>query len=106
MASWSRVSALDGLPDELSDVHHQVGRISCRRSRRPNLARTHTDHVVEAGVASIVAEMKDRTDDLSAARGVGATVAVTLEHDHGAVVGLDHGSEVGTERPLDSPAQG
>jgi hypothetical protein len=46
--------------------------------------------------------MEDGSNDLPAAGWIGTAVAVTLEHDSGPVVGLDHGSQIWAERPLES----
>jgi hypothetical protein len=89
----------DWFPDEFGNVDHEVGALPIRILRRADLTHTHAHHVIEAAVAVAVAEVKDAADDLPSPRWVGAAISVPLEHDGRAVVGVDDGAEVWTERP-------
>ncbi len=67
-------------------------------ARATDLADAHADSVVQSAVRDAIGLVEDRTDDLASTRRICAAVAVQLEHDRCAVVGLDDGSEVGLER--------
>ena len=66
--------------------------------RRTDLAHADAHDVIESAVAIVVAEMKDGADDLPSAGRVRTAVPVQLEHDGGAVVGVDDSADLGTER--------
>jgi hypothetical protein len=65
--------------------------------RSTHLTDGDTDHVVQAAIALVGAEVKDRADDLTPPRRVGPAVPVPFEHDGGPVVGFDHRTEVRPE---------
>ena len=60
---------------------------------------THAYNVVEPAVAFAVAEVKDAANDLPSARWVGTAISLPLDQDCRAVVGIDGGAKVRTERP-------
>jgi hypothetical protein len=67
---------------------------------RADLADTDADDVVQPLTGLAVGQVEHCPDDPAASRWVGAAIAVPLHHDHGAVVGLDDGAEVGPEGPF------
>ena len=60
----------------------------------------------EAACRGSVGWVEQRPDDLTAPRWVGAAVPVPLHHDHGPVLGLDDGAEVGPEGAFGAVAAG
>ena len=100
MEQGSDASSLgDWFPDEFGNVDHKVGAVLVRVVRRADLAYTHAHNVVEAAVAFAVAEVKDAANDLPSARWVGTAISLALDQDCRAVVGIDGGAKVRTERP-------
>jgi len=85
-------------PDEFGDVDDEVGAPLAGVVWRTDLAYTDAHNIVEAAVAVAVAEVKDGADDLPSAGWVRAAVSVQLEHNCCAVIGVDNGAKVRTER--------
>src|SRR6478752_1261175 len=100
---WSSVrdvsSLGDWFPDEFGNVDHKLWAVLVRIVRRADLAYTHAYNVVEPAVAFAVAEVKDAAEDLPSARWVGTAISLPLDQDCRAVVGIDGGAKVRTERP-------
>lgn len=90
----------DRLPDELGDVDHEIGWAVPPCSY---LTDRYTDHVVQASVALVLAQVEDGAHDLPAASGIRPAVAVPLEHDRRAVISLDHRPEVRPKRSVSAP---
>lgn len=93
------VSFGNWFPDEFGNVDHEVWAVPVWIVRRPDLSRAHAYDVIEAAVRVAVAEAKDAAEDLPSPWWVSAAIPVPIEHDRHAVVGVDDGAEVWTERP-------
>src|SRR3954467_2397352 len=86
-------SVRDRLPDQLGDLEDEVG-LQLRGVRGcADFANAHAHRIVEPPIRTRVAGVKDRPDDLAAPGWMGSPISVPLEHDHGAVLGLDDGAE-------------
>jgi hypothetical protein len=79
-----RKRRLEWLPDELGDVEDDLH--PARVVARTNLACDRADDVVQPPVALLAREVRRARDDLAPVFGVGAPLAVVVEHDVGAVV--------------------
>ncbi len=95
----TRHHSASGSQTSSDDVDDEIGILPLGIVRCADLALADADNVVEAAVGVAVAEMKDGADDLPSSGWVRAAVSVQLEHDCRAVVGVDDGAEVRTERP-------
>ena len=87
----------DGFPDELGDVDDKIGSGLAWINGPADLAGADADGVVQPAVGLAVGQVEHRPDDLTMFGRVGAPVPVPLHHDHGPVVDLDDGPEVGPE---------
>src|SRR6516225_10169121 len=96
---FSGRSVGDGFPDQLRDVDYQVRCGLARIGGCADLAGADADGVVQPAIGLAVGQVKDRPDDLTAFRRVGAAIPVPLHHDRGPIIGLDDGPEVGPEGP-------
>src|SRR5205085_11091007 len=65
---------------------------------RADFADADAYRVIQPLVRRGVAGVEDRADDLAAPGRISAPVPAPLEHDHGAILGLDGGTEVRPER--------
>src|SRR4051794_23020216 len=96
----------DRLPDQLSDVDHQLDARPTRSRRGPDLSDASTHAVVEMAVAVAVRQVRGEADDLPSSGWLGASVATQLEQDGRGVVRLDDAAQVRAERALRGPALG
>jgi hypothetical protein len=86
----------DRLPHQLGNVENEVG-LRLRGIGSTDLTNADADDVVEAPVWLGLGQVEDGADDLASTDGIGASVAVPLEEDRRAIVGLDRRPEVGSE---------
>ncbi len=100
-SSRSSPSLKPELLDDLVDVDDEVDAAAV--FTRSNLAFDRAEDVVQPAVALIVGQVNCARDDLAAPLRIAAPVALPVEEDRRAVVGLDHALEVRAERAVGPP---
>src|SRR3954447_20201330 len=83
----------DRFPDEFGNVEHQVWALLVRVVRSADLAHTHAHNIIEPSVPLAVADVQNGAHDLSSSEWLGAAVAMRLEHNCRAIVGLGNGAK-------------
>lgn len=95
------LSVRDRFPDQFGNIDDEIrfGLIGIYWWT-PHFANANAHRIVEARIPIIIGLVEHGANDLAPPNGIGPAIPVPLEHENGSVVGLDHGAEVRTERPI------